>query len=418
MRTLLHNIGQLVVVPPGPVAGERFSNPPIIGNAALVVEEGRIAWFGPKAARPEGTFDATIDAHGGCVTPGLIDCHTHAVFAGSREGEFVQKIRGASYLEIMQAGGGIRSTMRAVRAASVERLVEESLPRVRRMIAGGITTLEIKSGYGLSPGDELKMLQAIREIARSSPIEIVSTFLGAHAVPPEFEGRADEYLSVMSEPALLRRLVEEKLAEFADVFCERGAFGVEQSRTFLTACKQAGLMPKIHSEQITRCGGTTMAVELGAASADHLECANDEDIAALKTSRTIPVLLPGCSFFLNSPAAPARRMIEAGLPVALATDCNPGSSMIESLPLVMSMACVLLRMTPMECLIACTANAAAALNRADRIGAIAVGHQADLLVLDVPTIDAWPYRVGVRGLRITLKKGRPIPFDDEGEMIR
>lgn len=408
MRTLLHNIGQLVVVPPGPVCGERFSAPPIIENAALVIEEGRIAWFGPKGQRPEGPIDESVDVGGGCVTPGLVDCHTHVVFAGSREGELVQRIRGASYSEIMAAGGGIRSTMRAVRAASVEQLVEESLPRVQRMMAGGVTTLEIKSGYGLSPDEEVKMLRAIAEIARRVPIEIVATYLGAHAVPPEFDGRADECLAAMTDGSFLRRLREEGLAEFADVFCERGAFDVAQSRRFLTACQQAGLTPKIHAEQITHSGGTKMAVELGAASADHLECVSDEDIAALKVSKTIPVLLPGCSFFLNTPPAPARKMIDAGLPVALATDCNPGSSMIESLPLVMSIACTMLRMTPMECLVACTANAAAALRRADRIGAIAAGHQADLLVLDVPNIDAWPYRIGVNAVRSVLKRGRQI----------
>lgn len=408
MRILLHHIGQLVAVPAGPVTGERFSKPPIVENAALVVEDGRIAWFGPKTQQPKGPFDETIDAGGGCVVPGLIDCHTHVVFAGLREGEFVQRTKGASYLEIMQSGGGIRSTMRAVRAASVEQLAEESLPRVRRMIAGGVTMLEIKSGYGLSPDDELKMLLAIREIARRVSIEIVPTYLGAHTVPPEFEGRADEYLAAVSDSDFLGRLAKEKLAEFADVFCERGAFTVEQSRHFLAACQQAGLVPKIHAEQITHCGGTRMAVELGAMSADHLECVNDEDIAALKASKTIPVLLPGCSFFLNTPPAPARKMIDAGLPVALATDCNPGSSMIESLPLVMSMACTLLRMTPVECLVACTANAAAALGRADRIGAIAVGHQADLLVLDTPNIDLWPYRVGVHSVRFVIKAGRII----------
>jgi imidazolonepropionase len=408
MRTLLSNVGQLVVVPPGPVTGEGFSRPPIIENAALVVEDGRIAWFGPKAQRPDGPFDETIDAGCGCVTPGLIDCHTHVVFAGSREGEFVQRIKGKSYLEIRQAGGGIRSTMRAVREASVEDLVEASLPRVRRMMANGVTTLEIKSGYGLSPDDELKMLRAIREIARQVPIEIVPTYLGAHAVPPEFEGHADDFLSAMTDGNFLRQIADDRLAEFADVFCERGAFTVEQSRRFLTNCNAAGLTPKIHAEQITHTGGTRMAVELGAASADHLECINDDDIAALKGSKTVPVLLPGCSFFLNTPPAPARKMIDAGLPVALATDCNPGSSMIESLPLVMSIACTMLRMTPVECLVACTANAAAALRRTDRIGAIAVGHQADLLILSVPTIDAWLYRIGAPAVRTIIKRGQAI----------
>lgn len=408
MRSLINNIAQLVAVPPGPVGGQAFSNPPIVGNAALVIEDEKIAWFGPAANAPAGKFDETIDAAGGTVVPGLIDCHTHAVFAGSREAEFVRKLKGASYLEILESGGGIRSTMRSVRAASVEQLVEESLPRIRRMIAAGVTTLEIKSGYGLSPEDELKMLRAIREVAARVPIEIVPTFLGAHALPPEFDGRPDDYIAEISSDALLGRIATEKLAEFADVFCERGAFTVEQSRRFLAACKNHGLVPKVHAEQLSASGATMLAVEVDAASADHLEFIDDSTIAALQGSRTIPVLLPGCSFFLHSSPAPARKLIDAGLPVALATDCNPGSAMIESLPLVISMGCAILRMTPAECLVACTANAAAALRRQDRIGAIAVGYQADLLVLDVPNLDRWPYRVGVNAVRTVIKNGRVV----------
>lgn len=410
MRSIISHISQLVVVPPGPVRGATFGNPPIIERAAIVIEDGKIAWFGAADDAPAGTFDETIDAGGGTVVPGLIDCHTHAVFAGSREHEFVRKIGGASYLEILESGGGIRSTMRSVRAASVEQLVTESLPRVWRMIAGGVTTLEIKSGYGLSPDDELKMLLAVREISARVPIEIVPTFLGAHALPPEFDGQADEYIAAISSDELLGRIAREKLAEFADVFCERGAFTVEQSRRFLAACKKHGLTAKVHAEQLSNSGATKLAIEMEAASADHLEFIDDATIAALKTSGTIPVLLPGCSFFLHSAAAPARKLIDAGLPVALATDCNPGSAMIESLPLVMSMGCTILRMTPAECLVACTANAAAALRRADRIGAIAVGHEADLLVLDVPNLDRWPYRVGVNAVRAVMKKGRVVPI--------
>lgn len=405
MRSILNNISQLVAVPPGPVGGADFIRPPIIENAALVIEDGKIAWFGAEADAPAGPFDAKIDAGGGTVVPGLIDCHTHAVFAGSRENEFVRKIGGASYLEILESGGGIRSTMRSVRAASVEQLVAESLPRIRGMIASGVTTLEIKSGYGLSADDELKMLLAIREAAKSVPIEIVPTFLGAHALPPEFDGRPDDYIAAISTDELLGRIAREKLAEFADVFCERGAFTVEQSRRFLAACKKHGLTPKVHAEQLSNSGATKLAVEMDAASADHLEYVDDATIAAMKKGRTIPVLLPGCSFFLHSAAAPARKLIDAGLPVSLATDCNPGSAMIESLPLVMTMGCTILRMTPAECLVACTANAAAALRRADRIGAIAVGHEADLLILDVPNLDRWPYRVGVNAVRTVFKRG-------------
>lgn len=408
MRSLINNIAQLVAVPPGPVGGQAFSNPPIVEKAALVIEDGKIAWFGPAANAPAGKLDEMIDAAGGTVVPGLIDCHTHAVFAGSREGEFVRKLKGASYLEILESGGGIRSTMRSVRAANVEQLVEESLPRVKRMIAAGVTTLEIKSGYGLSPDDELKMLRAIREIAKRVPIEIVPTFLGAHALPPEFDGRPDDYIAAISDDGLLERIANDKLAEFCDVFCERGAFNVEQSRRFLAACKTHGMTPKVHAEQLSASGATKLAVEMDAASADHLEFIDDSTIAALQGSRTIPVLLPGCSFFLHSSPAPARKLIDAGLPVTLATDCNPGSAMIESLPLIMSMGCAILRMTPAECLVACTANAATALRRQDCIGAIAVGHRADLLILDVPNLDRWPYRVGVSAVRTVIKHGRII----------
>ncbi len=441
MPMVIRNIAQLVAVPAGPLGGARFSSPPVIEDAALVIDEDRIRWFGPASQSPPGG-GTTLDAGGGTVVPGLIDCHTHAVFAGSREGEFVRRIGGAGYLEIMQAGGGIRSTARAVRAASVEQLVEASLPRLRRMIGWGVTTLEIKSGYGLSPEDELKMLAAIRRVAEMSPVEIVPTFLGAHAVPEEYEGRPDDYLAAIADEALLARIAGERLAEFADVFCERGAFTIEQSRRYLAACKRHGLVPKVHADQITNCGATLLAVEIGAASADHLECIDDEGIKALKRTLqfnstamdnssyppakpgakgnaamavggtsigvTIPVLLPGCSFFLGTPPVPARRLIDAGLPVALATDCNPGSSMIESLPLVMSIACTMLRMTPLECLVACTANAAAALGRGDRLGAIAVGHQADLLILDVPNVERWLYQVGVNPVRTIIKSGRVI----------
>lgn len=405
MRTLISHISQLVVVPQGPVRGAAFSNPPIIKNAALIIEGEKIAWFGAAADVPGGNFDQTIDAEGGTVVPGLVDCHTHAVFAGSREDEFVRKIQGATYLEILQAGGGIRSTMRSVRAASVEELVAESLPRLTRMLGSGTTTVEIKSGYGLSPDDELKMLLAIREVGRRLPIEVVATYLAGHTVPPEFEGRADAYLESVTDDGLLARIAGEKLAEFADVFTERGAFTVEQSRRYLEACGRHGLTAKVHAEQLSNTGSTRMGVSLGAASVDHLEFVTDDDISAVKGSKTIPVLLPGCSFFLGTPPAPARRLIDAGLPVALATDCNPGSSMIESLPLVMSIACTMLKMTPVECLVACTANAAAALRREGRIGAIAVGHQADLLVLYVPNVNAWPYRVGVKTVRKVIRRG-------------
>ncbi len=408
MRTLIRNIRQLVAVPPGPVAGAAFSSPPVVEDAAVVLHDERIAWFGPAAEAPAGPYDATIDAGGGTVVPGLVDCHTHVVFAGSRENEYVQRIEGATYLEIMQAGGGIRNSMRALRQASQDDLVEQSRPRLQRMLASGTTTVEAKTGYGLDAENEIKTLRAIKRLTAELSIDIVATFLGAHAVPPEFEGRPDEYVDSITTDALLGRLRDEKLAEFADVFCERGAFSVEQARRFLTRCQAFGLKPKLHAEQITNSGGTRLAVELGAVSADHLECIDDDTITALLRSRTIPVLLPGCSFFLGSPPAPARKLIAAGLPVAISTDCNPGSCMIESLPLIMSIAASLLKMTPLESLVACTANAAAALDRAGSLGAIAEGFIADLLILDVPDVSRWVYQVGVNPVRTVFKRGRVV----------
>ncbi|MCZ6697826.1 MAG: imidazolonepropionase [Planctomycetota bacterium] len=408
MKTLITNIGQLVAVPAGPVPGPDMGRPPVVGNAALLIEDERIAGFGPASGFADTSCDRTLDAAGGTVVPGLVDCHTHVVFAGSREAEFVQRIAGASYIEILEAGGGIKNSVRALRAASIDDLVEQSEPRIRRMIENGTTTVEIKSGYGLSPDDEIKTLEAIRRLDGRLPIDLVATFLGAHTVPREFDGRPDDYIDSISSDALLGRIAGEKLAEFADVFCERGAFDVEQSRRFLTRCSAVGLTPRVHAEQITHSGSARLGVELGAASVDHLERVDDDDIGALAGSDTIPVVLPGCSFFLGSEPAPARRLIDAGLPLALATDCNPGSAMIESLGLIMSMSAMMLGMTPLESLVACTANAAAALRRSDRIGAIAVGHQADLLILDVPNIDLWAYRVGVNAVRTVLKRGQVI----------
>lgn len=405
MRTLIDGIGQLVCVPPGPIAGAAMRAPPVLTDAALAVQDERIAWFGPRGRYPAGPFDKELDAQGGCVIPGFVDCHTHLVFAGSREGEFVQRIEGRSYLEILEAGGGIHATVEAVRRASEGHLVELGLARLRRMLAFGTTTAEVKSGYGLTPADELKMLRAIHRLGGVQPVELVGTYLAAHAVPREFAGRADAYLDAVLADSVLESIYRDDLAEFADVFCERGAFTPQQAERFLRECARHGLRPRVHADQLTNSGAARLGVRLGAASVDHLEEIDDESIAALRGSRTIPVLLPGCTLFLGGRPAPARRLIEAGLPVALATDCNPGSSMIESMPLIVSLACTLLRMTPMEALVAATANAAAALGRADRVGAIAVGHQADLLILDVPNVDRLAYDVSRNVVQTVLKRG-------------
>jgi imidazolonepropionase len=406
MRALIDGIGQLVVVPPGPVRGAAMGGLPVVRDAAVVTEGERIAWFGPRGQRPGGDFDEVFDAAGGCVVPGFVDCHTHLVFAGTRENEFVARIRGKTYLEILEAGGGIHVTVEAVRAASEAELTRLAADRLRRMLASGTTTAEVKSGYGLTPADELKMLRVVRRLRAMQPVELVGTYLAAHTVPRAFAGRAEAYLDAMLADPVLETLYASELAEFADVFCERGAFSVPQAERYLRECARHGLRPKLHAEQITNAGATRLGVALGAASVDHLEEIDDESIRLLAGSATVPVLLPGCNFFLNCRPAPARKLIDAGCPVALATDCNPGSSMIESMPLILSTACALLRMTPIEALVAATANAAAAIDRADRVGAIAVGHQADLLVLRTANADQIPYEVGRNPVRLVIKRGR------------
>jgi imidazolonepropionase len=338
----------------------------------------------------------------------LIDCHTHAVFAGSREREFVQRIEGRSYAEIAESGGGIRVTVDAVRAASCDELVELALPRLERMLRGGVTTVEVKSGYGLSVDDELKMLGAVKRLRALQPVELVATYLAAHTTPREFAGRADEYLDSVFDERVLGRIRDEKLAEFCDVFCERTAFDVEQSRRVLTLAKRFGLTPKLHADQITQMGATRLAAEVGAISADHLERIDEGGIEAMRRGGCVAVLLPACSFYLGVEQAPARRILDADLPVAVATDYNPGSSMVESLALTLGIACTQMRMTPTESVIAATANAAAAIDRHDRLGAIEVGMQADLIILDVPNHERFLYEIGRSCIRSVIKCGRVV----------
>ncbi|MFO0972953.1 MAG: imidazolonepropionase [Phycisphaerae bacterium] len=406
MRTLIDAIGLLPRIPPGPVRGADMQRVELIRDAALLIEHDRIAWFGPRGAAPAGPFDLTLSAAGNCVVPGFVDCHTHLVFAGNRAADFVDRIKGASYLELLQQGRGIHTTVDATRRATDDQLVALTRPRLARMLAAGTTTAEVKSGYGLTPADEVKMLRVVHRLAQQQPIELVGTYLAAHTVPREFAGRADAYLDTVLADDLLESLYSHDLAEFADVFCERGAFDLRQSERFLRECARHGLRPKLHAEQLSNSGATRLGLALHAASVDHLEEIDADTTALLADSTTIPVLLPGCSLFLNAPPAPARKLIDAGCPVALATDCNPGSSMIESMPLVQSLACCLLRMTPLEALVAATANAAAAIDRADRLGAIAVGHQADLLILDRPDFAAIAYELGRSPVQTVLKRGR------------
>lgn len=404
---LIRDIATLAVVPPGPLRGAQMRAIRQIPDAALLVRNGRIAWFGPSAEAPRNEAPA-LSAAGGCVVPGLIDCHTHIPFAGHRAAEFVRRLAGESYLSIMESGGGIRVTTQAVRAASEAELVELNLPRLERMLAWGVTTVECKSGYGLSPEHELKQLRAIRTLAGRQPIELIPTYLGAHALPAEYDGRADAFIDEISDPALLSRIASEGLARFCDVFCDRGAFDVAQSRRVLERAAAAGLKAKLHADELAQIGATRLAGELDAVSADHLEVIDEGGIAALRAAHTIAVVLPGTSFFLGIEHCNARRLIEADLPVALATDCNPGSAHIESLPLILNIACCQMRLLPVEALAACTANAAAAIGEQGRLGAIERGHQADLTILDAPTLDEWMYTPGRNRASLVIKRGRVI----------
>lgn len=402
---VITNIAELLVVPPGPVAGRAMRDVATIERAALLIDGERIAWFGPQDRLNAPAGAETLDAAGGCVLPGLIDCHTHTVFAGTREGEFVQRIEGKSYAQIAEEGGGIRTTVAAVRAASEEELFALALPRLARMLKNGVTTVEIKSGYGLTVADELKMLRVVQRLGAAQPIETVGTYLAAHTTPREFADRPDEYLDAVLDDSVLSLIRDQRLAEFCDVFCEKTAFDVARSRRVLTTAARYGLRPKLHADQITQMGATRLAGEVGAVSADHLEHIDDGGIAALKTAGTVAVLLPACSYFLSVPQAPARKLLEADLPVAVATDYNPGSAMVESLPLTLNIACTQMRMTPTEAIVAATANAAAAIGRQDRLGAVAVGHQADLVILDVPNHRRWLYEPGRNCVRTAIKKG-------------
>lgn len=405
---LIEDIGTLVVVPPGPRAGRRMRDVPQVHDAALLVRDRRIAWFGPAADAPLDEGAATLSAGGGCVIPGLIDAHTHIPFAGDRSGEFVRRLRGESYVQIMESGGGIASTARAVRSASLDELVVENLPRLQRMLEHGVTRVECKSGYGLTPEDELKQLDAIRELNHQQPISLEATYLGAHALPPEFAGRADAYVETIASEELLATIATRGLARFCDVFCDRGAFTVEQARRILMRAAGVGLRARIHADELAQIGASRLAAEVRAVFADHLEQIDDAGIAALCEAGTVAIVLPGTSFFLGIPHCDARRLIEAGLPVALATDFNPGSCMIDSLPWIMNIACCELRMMPEEVLVACTANAAAALDVHQQSGAIEIGFDADITVLDVPSLEAWFYTPGRPRVRTVIKSGHVV----------
>lgn len=382
----------------------------VVEQGSVACFEGSIVWVGRDADRPADLRPALnaidLDANGLVVLPGLIDSHTHTVFAGSREDEFEEKIGGVTYAEIAARGGGIRRTMEATRKAGSDELVELGRRRVREAARLGITTLEIKSGYGLSVREEVRILKVIRELQKSTDVRIVPTFLGAHTVPPEWIDRRDEYVQCVCDE-MIPQVAAEKLAVFCDVFCETNIFTPQQTRRIFEASLRHGLKLKMHADQLTNTGGAELCAEMGAVSADHLETISDQGIEALARSSTVACLLPGCSFFLNMRYAPARKLIEAGVRVALATDFNPGSSMTQNLPLIMSIACTQLRMSVEETIRGVTLFAAQAVDRSD-LGNIRPGLRADLALFDVPSYKYIPYNYGHNHVVRVIKDGRVI----------
>ena len=385
----------------------------IIQDGAVAVQGDRIALVGSSEevlGQVEG-HARLIDASGKVVMPGFVDPHTHLVFAGARAAEFEMRLRGATYLEIMAAGGGIMNSVRATRSASLEELVTQSGERLDRMVAHGTTTAEVKTGYGLDTENEIKILQAIRLLDESHPVDLVPTFLGAHAVPAEYEGRADEYVRLVVQEMLPAVKAAGPLAEgkpfFCDVFCEEGAFSREQSRRILAAAKDLGMGLKIHADEFTSLGGAALAAELGAVSADHLVCTPDEEVRLLAESGTVAVLLPGTPFGLGEAEYPrARRMIELDVPVALATDLNPGTCYCEAMPFIMGLASRQMGMTPAEAIVAATVNAAHAIAMGQEVGSLEVGKKADLVVIDIPDYRHLTYRFGTNLVHTVIKSGR------------
>ncbi|MEH7265245.1 imidazolonepropionase [Priestia megaterium] len=413
--TYIKRASQLITVRGGtkePKRAQDMSDIGIIEHGSVVVENGLITFVGSdvEAERYVHTLNGhitTIDASGKIVTPGLIDAHTHIVFGGSREKELEMRLNGAKYIDILKAGGGILQTTTSTREATEDQLIQETSKRLNRFLQYGVTTVEAKSGYGLTLEDELKQLRAAKKLHEKHPVDLVSTFMGAHAVPVEYKENPDEFVRLVIEE-MIPRVAEENLAEFCDVFCEEGVFTIQQSEQILEAGKVYGLKPKIHADEIVQFGGAELAAKVGAVSADHLLQASDEGIKQMAKNGVIAVLLPGTAFFLMEKPANARKMIEAGVPVALSTDRNPGSSPTESLPFIMNLACLTMKMTPAEVLTACTINAAHAIGRADEVGSIEVGKKGDLVLFDAPNYQTLQYNYAVNLVDTVVKKGQVI----------
>lgn len=393
MKTVIYNIGTLAGILPADVRkleGAEMSHVECMENASLTIEDGIITAFGCMETIGRDGVEF-IDAKGGFVMPAFCDSHTHIVYAGCRDGEFRDKIAGLSYEEIAARGGGILNSADLLHATSEDELYEQSMERVREIMAMGTGAVEIKSGYGLTVEDELKMLRVIRRIKETAPVTVKANFLGAHAVGRAFRGRQSEYVDLVCNE-MLPRVAEEGLADFVDVFCDEGFFTVDETDRILTAAARYGITPKIHANELGVSGGVQVGVKHGALSVDHLEKTTDAEIEALRNSVTMPTMLPGCSFFLGIPFGNAKGYIEAGLPVALASDYNPGSSPSGNMRFVMALGCIRMRLTPEQSFNACTINTAYAMGVSDILGSITVGKKANLIITKpIPSLAFIPY---------------------------
>src|SRR5258708_16718692 len=376
----------------------------VIEDGAIAVSDGRIAWVGPRRELPAVKDALVHDAGGGWITPGLIDCHTHLVFAGDRSSDFELRLKGASYEESARAGGGIRATVASTGGASEDELSSASLKRLHMLMAEGVTTVEMKSGYGLNVDGEGKMRRVGRRIAANLPVTVRTTFLGAHALPPEYDGRQRDYVDLVAG-TMLQAIAAEGLADAVDVFAEKIAFTREEAARIFDAARKLGLPVKLHADQLSDQGGAALAARFGALSADHLEYADEAGIAAMAASGTIAVLLPGAFYFLREKRLPPIELLrQHAVPIAIATDCNPGSSPVLSLLLVVNMACTLFRMTPEEALVGVTRNAAYALGLRDR-GTLATGKVAGFAIWDIAHPAEFAYWMGSNPLRCIVKHG-------------
>ncbi|MEH7245897.1 imidazolonepropionase [Neobacillus niacini] len=409
----IRNASQLVTLKgssAAPLVKGKMSELGMIENGSVWIENGVICDVGKDEVlfeKYEGRLDEAeiVDASGKLVTPGLVDPHTHLVFAGSRENEFNMRLQGATYMEIMNSGGGIHATTRRTKTASHEELFEESFERLNQFLRHGVTTVEAKSGYGMEWETERKQLEVAKRLNEKHVIDVVPTFMGAHAIPKEYKDNPDKFVELLINE-MIPKVAELGLAEFNDVFCEHGVFTPEQSRRILEAGKSHGLIPKIHADEIEPYEGAELAAEVGAISADHLLRASEKGLKAMAEKGVVGVLLPGTAYFLMAESANGRKMIDLGVPVALSTDCNPGSSPTVSLPFIMNLGCLKMGMTPAEVITAATINAAHAINRGQEIGSIEVGKKADITIFYVSNFMKLQYAYGVNHTHTVVKNGR------------